>query len=245
VFRAMRDALGFNRTLVLDSIATYLAARKLKRCRDEFEFESLHLEVKQVLLSLYMEQGWSMISGHLAFSPLTCQQFSETTDFITILRNPVERLKSHVAYLIFAQPRTCVEDYTNGKVDPADEVCRILDREEIGIWMARSQCIYLGGLGANGKADLENRVNNSIEALDSFRLVGFDDDLASFGQAFEQAYGRPLSMGRENTIRSVQTDQDLLKRVYDVFDGSMKNRIIEMSADDQALYDAAEGRFRS
>lgn len=241
----MRDALKVNRTLVLDSIATYLAARKLKRCQNEFEFESLHLEVKQVLLSVYMEQGWPIISGHLAFSPLTCRQFSETTDFVTILRDPIERLKSHVAYLIFAQPRTCVEDYSNGKVDPGDEVCRILEREEIGIWMARSQCIYLGGLGADGKADLKNRVKNSIEALESFRLLGFDDDLTAFGQSFEKAYGQSLSIGRENTIRSVQTDPDLLKRVYDVFDGSMKDRIQEMSADDQALYDAAQARFRT
>ena len=152
IFKAMRDALHPGRTLVLDSIATYLAARKLKRCRDEFEFESLHLEVKQVLLSLYFEQGYSMISGHLPFSPLTCSQYAETTDFLTILREPVERLKSHVAYLIFAQPRTSVEDYHTGKVDPADEVGRILQKEQIGIWMARSQCIYLGGLGIDGKA---------------------------------------------------------------------------------------------
>ena len=52
VFRAIRDALGIKRACVLDSIATYLAARRLRKCRDEFEFEGLHLEVKQVLLSL-------------------------------------------------------------------------------------------------------------------------------------------------------------------------------------------------
>ena len=241
----MRDALKPDRTLVLDSIATYLAARKLRKCRNEHEFESHHLEVKQTLLSFYMEQGWPMISGHLPFSPLSCLQFQDTTDFITILRDPVERLKSHVAYLIFAQPRTCVEDYTNGTVDPADEVHRILEREEIGIWMARSQCIYLGGLGSDGKADLDNRVKNAIEALSSFRIVGFDDDLGGFARSFEASYGVPLKIGRENTIRSVQTDETLLKRVYDVFEGSMKSRIMEMSADDLALYDAAESRFRS
>ena len=160
----MREALKPDRTLVLDSIATYLAARKLKKCRNEHEFESLHLEVKQTLLSFYLEQGWPMISGHLPFSPLSAQQFQDSTDFITILRDPVERLKSHVAYLIFAQPRTCVEDYYNGKVDPADEVPRILEQEEIGIWMARSQCIYLGGLGPDGRADLDNRFQDALEA---------------------------------------------------------------------------------
>jgi hypothetical protein len=229
--------------LVLDSIATYLAARRLKRCRNEFEFESLHLEVKQVLLSLYLEQGYQMISGHLPFSPLCHSQFKDTTDFITILREPVERLKSHVAYLIFAQPRTCVEDYHNGKVDPADEVVRILQGEEIGIWMARSQTIYMGGLGLDGKADLENRVANAIEALDKFSIIGFDHDLKGFSARFEGAYGSPLAIGRENTIGEVQENQELLKRVYDVFDGSMKAVLTDMSSDDLALYEAALSRW--
>jgi hypothetical protein len=243
VFRAMRDALKPDRTLVLDSIATYLAARKLKRCRNEFEFESHHLEVKQVLLSLYFEQGYGMISGHLPYSPLCQQQFGETTDFVTILREPVERLKSHVAYLIFAQPRTSVEDYQTGKVDPGDEVVRILEREEIGIWMARSQTIYLGGLGAGGRADLENRVPNAIAALDHHRLVGFDHNLGAFASAFEAAYQRPLTIGRENTIQSVQRDPDLLQRVTGVLEGSMASRVREMCADDLALYEAAREKF--
>ena len=243
IFRAMRDALKPDRTLVLDSIATYLAARRLKRCRDEFEFESLHLEVKQVLLSFYFEQGWPMISGHLPFSPLCHSQFHQNTNFVTILREPVERLKSHVAFLIFAQPRTCVEDYYTGKVDPAEEVYRILEKEEIGIWMARNQSIYLGGLGPDGKADLANRVPNAIASLDKLRIVGFDHDLTGFASRFEEVYGKPLQIGRENTIREVSKDGDLLRRVYDVFDGPIKERILEMCADDLALYEAARSRF--
>ncbi|MEX0325545.1 MAG: hypothetical protein AB3N33_05600 [Puniceicoccaceae bacterium] len=243
VFKAMREALQPDRTLVLDSIATYLAARRLKRCRNEFEFESLHLEVKQVLLSFYFEQGYPMISGHLPFSPLCHSQFNESTDFITILREPLERLKSHVAYLIFAQPRTSVEDYHTGKVDPADEVVRILQREEIGIWMARSLTVYLGGLGMDGKADLENRVANAIASLDKLRLVGFDHDIAGFANRFEAIYKVPLAIGRENTIRQVQDNQDLLDRVYGVFDGSMKQVLLDMSADDLALYDAAMSKW--
>lgn len=238
----MREALKPDRTLVLDSIATYLAARNLRRCRNEFEFESHHLEVKQVLLSFYFEQGWPMISGHLPFSPLCHGQYSENTDFITILREPIERLKSHVAYLIFAQPRTCVEDYVTGKIDPAGEAERILQREEIGLWMARSQCIYLGGLGLDGKADLQNRVRNAINALDQLRIVGFDHELPVFASRFAACYGVGLSFGRENTIRSVQHNEDLLKRVYDAFDGQLKQVLIDMSADDLALYEAARSK---
>lgn len=243
VFRGMRDALKPDRTLVLDSIATYLAARKLRPCRNEFEFESHHLEVKQVLLSFYLEQGYGLISGHLPFSPLCHEQSGDTTDFLTILREPVERLKSHVAYLIFAQPRTSVEDYHTGKVDPGDEVIRILEREEIGIWMARSQTIYLGGLGKDGRADLENRVANAIAALDLHRIVGFDHNLEAFAAAFKTAYGQPVNVGRDNTIESVQHDRALLKRVYGVLEGSMRSRVREMCADDCRLYEAAREKF--
>jgi hypothetical protein len=243
VFRAMRDALKPDRSLVLDSIATYLAARKLKRCRNEFEFESHHLEVKQVLLSFYFEQGWPMISGHLPFSPLCCSQYAGTTDFVTILREPVERLKSHVAYLIFAQPRTSVEDYLNGTIDPAAEAERILLKEEIGLWMARSQVIYLGGLGQDGKADLKNRLDNAVAALEHFRTVGFDHDLSGFAARFEHSFGCRLDIGCENTIRSVQPNEDLLKRVYSAFDGSLRQALLDMSAEDLALYDAARTRW--
>jgi hypothetical protein len=242
VFRAMREALQPDRTLVLDSIATYLAARRLRECRNEFEFESHHLEVKQTLLAFYMEQGFGIISGHLPFSPLCCRHYQDY-QYVTLLRDPVERLKSHVAYLIFAQPRTCVEDYHSGKVDPADEVHRILEREEIGIWMARSQVVYLGGLGAEGKGDLDHRVANAIEALDAFSLIGFDNRLNTFAQRFEGRFGRPLRLGRENTIDSVQPDHTLLQRVYAVFDGDLRRRVAEMCADDQELYEAARSRF--
>jgi hypothetical protein len=244
IFRGIRDALKPDRTLVLDSIATYLAARRLRKCQNEFEFESLHLEVKQVLLSFYFEQGYGIISGHLPFSPLCHRQFADSTDFITILREPVERLKSHVAYLIFAQPRTSVADYYSGAVDPADEVVRILEREEIGIWMARSQCIYLGGLGADGKADLANRVDNAVQALEGFRVVGFDDDLDSFASQFQSVYSAPLRLGHLNRIESVQMDPVLLRRVYSVFEGDYAAKLREMCADDLVLYDAACRKFR-
>lgn len=240
----MREALKPSRTLVLDSIATYLAARRLRPCQNEFEFESHHLEVKQTLLSFYLEQGFGIISGHLPFSPLCAGQFADSTDFITILREPVERLKSHVAYLIFAQPRTSVEDYRTGAVDPADEVIRILEREEIGIWMARSQSIYLGGLGASGRADLANRVDNAIAALDRFTLVGFDDDIPHFARRFEGVYKRPLQVAHLNRIDAVQTDPALLRRVYSVFDGAYGQTLRQMCADDLAVYEAACAKFR-
>ena len=243
VFRGLQEALKPERTLVLDSIATYLAARKLKRCRNEFEFESHHLEVKQVLLSFYLEQRFPLISGHLPFSPLCHHQFHESTDFIAVLREPVERLKSHVAYLIFAQPRTCVEDYLSGKIDPADEAVRILQREEIGIWMARSQSIYLGGLGEDGRADLQNRVRNAIAALDRMAVVGFDHELPRLAERLEQRYGRPVRIGHENRIQTVQENADLRKRVYDVFEGSLKRVLFDMSADDLALYEAARRKW--
>lgn len=240
----MRDALKPSRTLVLDSIATYLAARRLRHCQNEFEFESHHLEVKQTLLSFYFEQGFEIISGHLPFSPLCARQFGESTDFITVLREPVERLKSHVAYLIFAQPRTSVADYHNGIVDPADEVIRILEREEIGIWMARSQSVYLGGLGASGTADLANRVDNAIAALDQLTLVGFDDDIPQFARRFEAVYNRPLHVGYLNRIEAVQADPVLLRRVYSVFEGEYQRTLREMCADDLAVYEAACAKFR-
>ena len=78
-----------------------------------------------------------------------------------------------------------------------------------------------------------------------WKPIGFDDDLEGFARTFETSYGVSLNIGRENTIRSMQTDETLLKRVYDVFEGSMKARILEMSEDDLALYAAAESRFRS
>jgi hypothetical protein len=240
----MRDALKPHRTLVLDSIATYLAARSLRRCQNEFEFESHHLEVKQTLLSFYFEQGYGMISGHLPFSPLCARQFGDQTDFVTILREPVERLKSHVAYLIFAQPRTSVEDYHTGKVDPAEEVVRILEKEEIGIWMARSQSIYLGGLGQDGKADLANRVENAIAALEQLRLVGFDDDIPHFARRFEAVHGVPLEVGHLNRIQSVQADPALLRRVYAVFEGDYARKLRDLCEDDLALYEAACAKFR-
>lgn len=243
IFTAIRQALQPDRSLVLDSIATYLAARRLRPCRNEFEFEGHHLEVKQTLLAVYLEQGWPLISGHLPFSPLCQKQHGDQLHCLTLLREPLARLKSHVAYLIFAQPRTCVEDYQTGKVDPADEVHRILEREEIGIWMARSQCLYLGGLGLDGQADVAHCRANAIRALEALRLVGFDDDLEAFAEDFAAAYGHPLHIGRQNTIQSVQADPRLLQRVYAEMDGPLHARLLEMSSDDLALYEAARQRF--
>ena len=90
---------------------------------------------------------------------------------------------------------------------------------------------------------MEKRVANAIAALDKLRIVGFNDDIPSFAARFESIYGSALNVGVENTIRDVQDNKDLLKRVYDVFDGSMKQVLVDMSADDLALYDAAMARW--
>jgi hypothetical protein len=226
----------------MDAIATYIAARRVRKCKNEFEFESLHLEFKQTLLLFYMEQAWPIISGHFPYSPLVAREHADTTDFMTLLREPRQRLRSHVAYLIFAQPRTSVEDYLNGTIDPADEAARILEQEEIGIWMARSYGVYLGGLSDAGPADLDNRVAQGKAAIERLDLVGFDDDPTGFQQKFEAKYGVPLEIGRENTIETVQPDPALLQRVRDALDGSLKATVERFCEEDLEIYEFARSR---
>jgi len=239
---AIRAQLEPHNCHIPDAVALYLAARQSRHCRNEDEFETHQLLQKQLHLLYLMNQGWSFLTGHLPYSPLAQRHFGERYAVVTLLREPLERLISHVVYLIFAQPRTCVEDYETGKVDPAAEVERILF-EGIGPWMASNLSLYLGGLDANGAVDLEGRVDNAIAALDGCALVGFTHQLERFGAEFGERFGAPLAIDRRNTIEDVQGSAELRARAKSAFSGSILARAKELVAADEAVYAAACRKF--
>lgn len=239
---AVRQQLEPERSHIPNAVALYLAARQTRHCRNEDEFETHQLLQKQAHLLYLMNQNWSFISGHLPYSPLIGRHFGDRFEVVTLLREPLERFISHVVYLIFAQPRTCVEDYASGKVDPAAEVERILF-EGIGPWMASNLSLYLGGLDGQGAVDLAGRVAHAIDALEGCALVGFTHQLERFGRAFGERFGVTLSLDRRNTIEEVQGNEILRARARSAFSGSVLARAKELVAADEALYAAACRRF--
>lgn len=237
VLQAILSASETKSAKVLDSVAIYKSVRQLGDFSNDFSFEEKLLAAKQNLLSFYLEQGHGTISGHFVFSPLCQRAYGHRTNFFTTLREPIKRLKSHIAYLIFAHPRTCLEDYENGKVDLGEEVERIVN-SSLGEWLGRTQVLYLGGLNENGKPDLHNRLKNAILSLEKFDLIGSTDDLPDMCRKFQNKYGRNFEMQRLNTIKSVQKNDNLLDQVYSALD-SFENKLTKLSEEDSILYNTA------
>jgi hypothetical protein len=163
----------------------------------------------------------SIVLGHFRY----CDRYAElldTVDFVTVLRDPVERLVSLYKYRRY---KDTVDVPFAGGFDEFLATPR---------W-AKEGCAYVNTFC--GRADLDPRSDEAIDAaaanLRRFKVVGFTDRLGDFAQSTSALLGRPVTFDVINTTPAPAT------RGEDGIDGELLERTRSICAPDIEVFGRA------
>ena len=210
--------------------------------RSEWDFQGEYLDFRQCLLQTYLLRGYAYIGGHLPYSPLAENYYKERCDFITLLRDPVQRYQSHLIHLVFQKGKYSPGQYNSGIADPLEEIRSYHENRDFAEVMANQISLALGGLGYRCKPEIENREGQAIEALRHLRVVGFTDEMDTFAGRLRDQYGPDLVIPRINETRGVLTNPELAQRIDRYFD-SIRDEVRELCRIDQAVFDEARRAY--
>ena len=181
---------------------------------------ALH-DLREAMLLYLLHDNVRCIAAHVPFSEAAFAEFADRYAFVTILRDPVDRLLSHYRWSQrpgrpASSPET-IEEF----------VAR--DRErQMGATYVRYFC---GDPGAEQFTTAH--VDAAIRNLRRLNSVGFLDDLPSFEQKLSTLAGRRLRIGKENVGEAPAVAKTAL-------DGPMNDAVRKACARDREVWDAVQ-----
>ncbi|MEO0373872.1 MAG: sulfotransferase family 2 domain-containing protein [Cyanobacteria bacterium P01_A01_bin.17] len=161
------------------------------------------LKHREELLLYYMcNDSVQYVSGHFGFSPKIHQYFSERYSFITLLRDPVERVISLYYYNRY---------HSGAKPGIQDLQSYLKSRGE------QNRGYYvrmLGGLAADGDYTSRDAIARAKQNLHKFALIGCLEHLQDFVQKFELKFDHKLrvrTLNKSPRPKAIQEDTENIR----------------------------------
>lgn len=209
---------------VIDAVSTRRAAAiyefgrdELLLCHEDHPHGDKVFDLRERLLLQHMAWGAWLIHGHVLFSEKADAHFGNHFKYVTFLRDPVERMISNYRMAVNA----------GGVPEGLDAYLETpVARSHAQVYLR-----YLSGQTVVPDADLPAKLALAQSRLSRFAVVGFLDDLPAFQQRYLAVFGVPLRInaynqgkGKKPTLTTAQMD-----------------KITQLIAPDQAIFDAAKG----
>jgi len=162
-------------------------------------FDTLH-----TTLSLYFSAGYPVIGDHHPFSPRLFEAFRHNTAFITVLRDPLARVRSHLLYNVFLN-RGARPDHNRPKDAPFDVIAEL--EKSLGTdALEHISNIYLKNLGGLTPTDTVDfspveALGRAFAAIDLLDVVGMLDDMDRFASELQEVTGRQITLPNANQTR--------------------------------------------
>lgn len=169
--------------------------------------------------------GYGCITGHAPLRPQMLEAFGDYHAFVTLLRHPVARFKSHYAYSFRSGRHGEIAEPLEAFLDTP----RARDIAELFL-----KYFALGETGA--PFDRASAIAQSKATLEKMAVVGFVDDMDGFAADLTRSLGRPIKIGHANRGEGKnRTPVD--------FPPELDSRIEALCAADLEIYDWARARF--
>ncbi|WP_306251541.1 sulfotransferase family 2 domain-containing protein [Parvularcula sp. IMCC14364] len=163
-------------------------------------------ELRRHMLHYALASGYKCITGHAPLGISTIPEATASHDFITVLRDPVERFYSHLRF-------NQTDKSGHGRITlPVTEFLTSPRAHVMGNLYGK----YFSGLPM--QADLGGReaVDRSKQQLTLFSAVGFLDRLDQFNMKVSALTGKKLQPGHDNrTIPTPHEGSDDLSGFHD------------------------------
>lgn len=155
------------------------------------------MELREGILAYFVQRhDVPFIGGHFCYSRRVFAGREDEFDFITILRNPLERFLSHYYFARFKpKPERFPPNHS--------ELSDYLSTNRARVWATTYTRIFVGeieavkALHARGTCDdMRKAVADAIDNLGRFTIVGTLEHLKDFEAAIQKRYGIKSSIGQ-------------------------------------------------
>lgn len=200
----------------------------------------------QLIYIQYSSLDLPIISGHFPFSQEAEHRFGNRYNYLTILRDPVDRWISHYRYIKLKNQHYAKEYYPiHDQSLTLQEQLELCINGELGFFFANIQCAFIGGYNFSGNIPMSEVVKTAKDNLKAFKIVGFQDNLDVFAAKFENIFGYKIKIEKLNQtsegVKSVAED----KQIKALFTEEIREKIRSLCIHDYELYEEAKELFRA
>ncbi|MEO2280290.1 hypothetical protein [Pseudoalteromonas pernae] len=206
------DELRLNRDALIQSTICRLD-NKPNNLDGVAKFSDLHCETITSLLGYELAKGQKgFISGHVATTSMMLSTYASEVDFVTVLRDPIERFKSNYIFNKLTNRTGVMSPSALSETDVLQEAWDILNHRR-GWQMANVPTMTIVGAFPSDKAHAVNLQKTFIANLKRYKVVGFLDDLTSFQSRIHEVLGKKVIFGHRNATASFSADENDKTRV--------------------------------
>lgn len=179
----------------------------IETLEDKCNFSEFHAKQIQDILVYHLNLNWQYVSGHFNVNQQILNKYSDQYQFITLLRDPVERFVSNYIFnrltnkMAIMPPSTSQGAMTKEQLwQEADE----LINSRRGWHMANTMTLFLTGRYPKDEAEAKTMQNEVLANLEKFSVVGFLGDIPSFEQQCSTVIGKPINVGKHNATNEIE-----------------------------------------
>lgn len=191
--------------------------------------ESLFAYREKVLLYLLSINSNKFISGHFAFSDLAMTHFGDQWNFVTILRNPVDRWFSHFFFNRYKKSGHFKTDLT------LEEYINSEDGQSLGFLYHR----LFYGKPFEEKPNFKESYPKVIENIDNLACLGTIEYLDLFCRDFKKKFGVTLHIPAKNKNPLSHKDQSSL------ITDSIRRKVEEICEPDIRIFNYVQQKIRA
>ena len=173
--------------------------------------------LRERLLLQHMAWGAQLIHGHVLFSEKADAHFGQKFRYVTLLRDPVERMISNYRMAVNAG---VVPDGLDAYLETP------VARSHAQVYLR-----YLAGQTVVPDADIADKLDLAQSRLKQFAVVGFLDDLPAFQSRYLKVFGVQLRIKTYNQGKGSKP----------TLSASQTSKIAALTRPDQAIFDFAKG----
>lgn len=166
------------------SRVTRLSSPHSKHAADFLQMDLLALRRTLLVYELHRGGSRRFVTGHYPASPEICEKWRGRWNFVTVLRDPVERWISHYFYAYQADSPFAINQ-------PLDEF--------VGGGLAqRMGNLYVRHLTGGGSGQDSTEIARASATLEMMSIVGVLESLDRFQEQFTERFGKTLRVGNAN-----------------------------------------------
>jgi hypothetical protein len=170
------------------------------------------------------------LSGHFPFNEKIYNDFKDSFDFFTILRDPVEKWLSNFYYR--GKRYSLIKKSKVKHWEVEDDVESYLDSDR-GQFHGYDYAKYYGGIREDYDYTSRESIEMAKENLSKFKVVGILEDLNGFKLQMKNFYGFDIDVKHRNKSRSTQVGKGLSQNILE--------NIKEVCKADIEIYEYAKG----